>query len=72
MKLGLDCTPTRSRSQTPSYLFSLPSRRSPVEGAFSSDGLFETRFRIGNAPNLQEGEQLHALRQGTFAPPLAS
>ncbi len=44
-----------------SYLFSLPSRRSPVEGAFSPDGLFEARFRVGNAPNLREGEQLRCV-----------
>ncbi len=37
---------------------SLPSRRLPVECAFSPDGLFEARFRLRNAPNLREGEQL--------------
>ena len=40
------------------YLLSLPSRRLPVECAFSPDGLFEARFRPGNTPNLREGEQL--------------
>ncbi len=39
-------------------LSSPPSRRSPVEGAFSPDGLLEARFRVENAPNLREGEQL--------------
>ncbi len=43
------------------YLFNLPSRRSPVEGTFSPDGLFEARFRVGNTPNLREGEQLPML-----------
>ncbi len=36
----------------------LPSRRLPVECAFSPDGLFEARFRVGNTSNLREGEQL--------------
>ncbi len=40
------------------YLLSLPSRRLPVECAFSPDGLFEARFRVGNMSNLREGEQL--------------
>ncbi len=40
------------------YLLSLPSRRLPVECAFSPDGLFEARFRVRNTPNLREGEQL--------------
>ncbi len=40
------------------YLLSLPSRRLPVECAFSPDGLFEARFRVGNTSNLREGEQL--------------
>ncbi len=33
------------------YLLSLPSRRLPVECAFSPDGLFEAQFRLGNTPN---------------------
>ncbi len=40
------------------YLLSLPSRRLPVECDFSPDGLLEARFRVGNTPNLREGEQL--------------
>ena len=40
---------------------SLPSRRLPVECAFSPDGLFEAWFRVKNTPNLREGEQLRQL-----------
>ena len=36
----------------------LPSRRLPVECAFSPGGLFEARFRVENTSNLREGEQL--------------
>ncbi len=44
--------------QRKEYLLSLPSRRLPVECAFSPDGLFEARFCVGNTPDLREGEQL--------------
>ncbi len=47
------------------YLLSLPSRRLPVECGFSPDGLFEARFRVGNTPNLREGEQLHECEKQT-------
>ncbi len=41
-----------------SFFVSLPSRRLPVECAFSPDRLFEAQFRPGNRPNLREGGQL--------------
>ncbi len=54
--------PTDAYNVTLSYLLSLPSRRLPVECAFSPDGLLEARFRARNTPNLREGEQLHLVK----------
>ncbi len=48
------------------YLLSLPSRRLPVECAFSPDGLFEARFRVRDTLNLREGEQLRQQNILTF------